>query len=264
MQQALNVGNSSCIAKKLKIIELEVLNMKFKLIILTFWGILTAPAFGQTDNIVERSFACNINDGYTMRDVAEVARNWEWSEDAAPAVVIFRSAVAVAGEFQNDWDFVFASYYPSYADMVEKRGVFLNRPGGTTGNTLSDIATCGDRVRISNMRFASERNGDIAEFSLAASYECELNGTTFDDALDRARAGEQAFGSGARASVTSRAFGGPAVQFNSQVNIRVGFPSVADFGAGMDSIQQNAPPPNAMTCGRASMWAQYLIHSQNN
>ena len=64
-----NVGNSSCTAKKLKIIELEVLNMKFKLIILTFLGILTAPAFGQTDNIVERSFACNINDGYTMRDV---------------------------------------------------------------------------------------------------------------------------------------------------------------------------------------------------
>ena len=111
---------------------------------------------------------------------AEVARNWEWSEDAAPAVVIFRSAVAVAGEFQNDWDFVFASYYPSYADMVEKRGVFLNRPGGRTGNTLSDIATCGDRVRISNMRFgdSEQHNGDRAgEDALrssryfAASYE---------------------------------------------------------------------------------------------
>ena len=265
MQQALNVGNSSCIAKKLKIIELEVLNMKFKLIILTFLGILTAPAFGQTDNIVERSFACNINDGYTMRDVAEVARNWEWSEDAAPAVVIFRSAVAVAGEFQNDWDFVFASYYPSYADMVEKRGVFLNRPGGRTGNTLSDIATCGDRVRISNMRFTSERDGDIPEFSLAASYVCDLNGTTMDDALGNARAGEDAFGPSARASVTRRAFGGPAIQAgNPQVTIQFSYPSAADFGTGLDAFQQNTLPDMAMQCSSGSMWAQYLIHATDN
>jgi hypothetical protein len=114
------------------------------------------------------------------------------------------------------------------------------------------------------MRFASESGGGGSEFTLGASYVCDLNGTTLNDALDRARAGEQAFGSGARAVVTSRSFGGPAIQFNSQVNIRFSFPSAADFGAGMDSIQQNTPPPNAMTCGRASMWAQYLIHSQNN
>ena len=239
--------------------------MKFKLIILTFLGILTAPAFGQTDNIVERSFACNINDGYTMRDVAEVARNWEWSEDAAPAVVIFRSAVAVAGEFQNDWDFVFASYYPSYADMVEKRGVFLNRPGGRTGNTLSDIATCGDRVRISNMRFTSERDGDIPEFSLAASYVCDLNGTTMDDALGNARAGEDAFGPSARASVTRRAFGGPAIQAgNPQVTIQFSYPSAADFGTGLDAFQQNTLPDMAMQCSSGSMWAQYLIHAIDN
>ena len=148
--------------------------------------------------------------------------------------------------------------------MVEKRGVFLNRSGGTTGTTFSEVATCGDRVRISNMRFASESGGSAPEFTLAASFVCDLNGTTFNDALDRARAGEQAMGSGARAVVTSRAFGGPAIQSNSQVNIRMSFPSAADFGAGMDSIQQNTPPPNAMTCGSASMWAQYLIHARNN
>ena len=238
--------------------------MKFKLIILTFLGVLTTPVFGQTNNIVERSFACSINDGYTMRDVVEVARSFGWSEDASPSVVIFRSAVAVAGEFQNNWDFVFASYYPSYADMVEKRGVFLNRPGGRTGFSLSDVATCGDRIRISNMQFASDRDGGPAEFSLAATYECELNGTTFDDALGRARVGEAAYGPNARASVTSRAFGGPAIQSNSQVGIRVSFPSAADFGTGLDARQQNTLPENAMTCGRASMWAQYLIHARNN
>ena len=238
--------------------------MKFKLITFAFLAFSISPLFAQTNNIVERGFACSINDGYSMRDVVEVARNFEWSEDAAPAVVIFRSAVAVAGEFQNNWDFVFASYYPSYADMVEKRGVFLNRSGGRTGLGLSDVATCGDRVRISNMRFASQRDGAPAAFSLAASFVCELNGATFADALNRASGAEQAFGSNARASVTRRAFGGPTIQNNSQVEIRVGFPNAADFGTGMDAIQQSTPPANAMTCSGGSMWAQYLIHYRNN
>tara|TARA_B100000745_G_scaffold177462_1_gene116244 strand:+ start:1153 stop:1869 length:717 start_codon:yes stop_codon:yes gene_type:complete len=238
--------------------------MKFKLITFTFLAFSISPLFAQTNNIVERGFACSINDGYSMRDVVEVARNFEWSEDAAPAVVIFRSAVAVAGEFQNSWDFVFASYYTSYADMVEKRGVFLNRSGGRTGVGLSDVATCGDRVRISNMQFSSQSEGGPPAFSLAASWVCELNGDTFADALNMASGGEQAFGSNARAAVTRRAFGGPPIQNNSQVEIRMTFPSAADFGVGFDAIQQGTPPANAITCSGGSMWAQYLIHSRNN
>ncbi len=238
--------------------------MKFKLITFTILAFSISPLFAQTNNIVQRSFACSINDGYSMGDVVEVARNFEWSEDAAPAVVIFRSAVAVAGEFQNNWDFVFASYYPSYADMVEKRGVFLNRSGGRTGLGLSDVATCSDRVRISNMQFASQGEGGPAEFGLAASWVCELNGATFADALNMASGGEQAFGSNARATVTRRAFGGPSIQNNAQVGIRMSFPSAADFGAGFDAIQQGNPPANAITCSSGSMWAQYLIHSRNN
>ena len=238
--------------------------MKFKLITFTFLAFSISPLFAQTNNIVERGFACSINDGYSMRDVVEVARNFEWSEDAAPAVVVFRSAVAVAGEFQNSWDFVFASYYTSYADMVEKRGVFLNRSGGRTGVGLSDVATCGDRVRISNMQFSSQSEGGPPAFSLAASWVCELNGDTFADALNMASGGEQAFGSNARAAVTRRAFGGPPIQNNSQVEIRMTFPSAADFGAGFDAIQQGTPPANAITCSGGSMWAQYLIHSRNN
>ena len=238
--------------------------MKFKLITFTFLAFSISPLFAQTNNIVERGFACSINDGYSMRDVVEVARNFEWSEDAAPAVVIFRSAVAVAGEFQNSWDFVFASYYTSYADMVEKRGVFLNRSGGRTGVGLSDVATCGDRVRISNMQFSSQSEGGPPAFSLAASWVCELNGDTFADALNMASGGEQAFGSNARAAVTRRAFGGPPIQNPSQLEIRMTSPSAADFGVGFDAIQQGTPPANAITCSGGSMWAQYLIHSRNN
>ena len=236
-------------------------SVNFSTLMLILFG--ACSSFAQTNNIVERSFACSINDGYSMRDVAEVARNFEWSDDSAPAVVIFRSAVAVAGEFQNDWDFVFASYYTSYADMIEKRGVFLNRSGGRNGVGLTDVATCGSRVRVSNMRFASPRDSRPSDFSLAASFTCELNGTSFSDALERARGAEMAFGSNARASVVQRAFGGPTIEQNSQVVFRVSFPDVGDFGEGMDAIQQTTPPDSPMTCKGGSMWAQYLIHSDN-
>ena len=75
------MGNGSYPTDELTIIELEVLDMKFKLLTLAFLGVLATPVFSQTNNIVERSFACSINDGYTMRDVVDVARNFAWPEE---------------------------------------------------------------------------------------------------------------------------------------------------------------------------------------
>ena len=52
--------------------------MKLSLIFSTLAIVLfsTSSSFAQT-NIVERGFACSINEGYSMRDVVEVARNFE-------------------------------------------------------------------------------------------------------------------------------------------------------------------------------------------
>ena len=68
----------------------------------------------QTNVLASRTTACMINPGYTMADVVATARNFEWSEDTSPGVVVMRGKVAVAGNPQ--FDFLIDSYWPSYAD----------------------------------------------------------------------------------------------------------------------------------------------------
>ena len=217
----------------------------------------------QTNVIASRARACNVNPGYSMADVVETARNFAWSEETAPGVVIFREAIAATNNFQ--YDFVFDTYYPSYADMVEKRVAFRNRPGGRNGRGLTDVATCTDGARISSVRFATPPTGPIPEVTVAASTVCELNGATIGDAMTMATAvGENL---GARAAIVSRLFGGPRVPRNSSAQMRLFFPSATDFGATLDRVQQNLSGPaqeDAITCGTGSLWASHLIYSRNN
>ena len=67
-------------------------------------------------------------------------------------------------------------------------------------------------------------------------------------------------------AVISRGFGGPSIPQNSQVSYRISFNSSEGFGEAMDTMQENIPSPaeNALSCNVGGMWAQYLIHSQNN
>jgi hypothetical protein len=262
------VGNGSYPADKLTIIELEVLNMKFKLIILALLGVLTTPVFGQANNIVERNLACSINDGYTINDVVEVMRGFEWSEETAPAVVLVREAIAVSGSFQMDWDFLASFYYLSYADMVEKRSAFRNR-SLRQGARLSDVATCGDRVRINNVRFVGQNNGEpIPDVTVAIGTTCQLNGSTLANAIEGASNISEFMGPDVRnVAVINRGFGGPVTPANSEVGYRISFNSSAGFGEAMDTMQENLPTPNTenpRTCNVGGMWVQYLIHSQNN
>jgi hypothetical protein len=56
----------------------------------------TSSAFAQTNVSSVRSLACTINEGYTMADVVETARAFEWAEEVSPRGVVFRSKVAVS------------------------------------------------------------------------------------------------------------------------------------------------------------------------
>ena len=225
----------------------------------------SSSALAQTNVVVNRSRACSINPGYSMADVVATARSFDWPEETAPGVVVFQEAVAAAGTFQNDYDFLFSAYYLSYTDMVEKRGAFRRRSGGRTGLGFSDVATCSDGVRISSVRFASPRTGPIPSVSLSASTACQLNGATVADAVNLASSFEQNLE--ARAAVVSRTFGGPRFPMNSGVGIRIFFPSAADFGAALDRVQQNTPTPNQenpISCSNGSLWVTHLIHARNN
>ena len=241
--------------------------MKNSLTIPTFLILFlgTSSVFAQTNVIANRVRACNVNPGYSMADVVETARNFPWSEDTAPLVVLFREAVSASGAGGSfPYDFVLDTYYPSYADMVEKRVAFRNRPGGRTGRGLSDVATC-TRPRINSVRFAVPPTGPIPEVTAAASTSCELNGATIADAMTRATTFGQNLG--AAAAVVTRFFGGPREPNGSSAQMRYFFPSATDFGAAMDRLQQNTQAPaqeDQISCTTGSLWVSHLIYSRNN
>ncbi len=224
-------------------------------------------ASAQGNVLATRTMACTINSGYTMADVVETARSFEWSEDTAPGAVMMRSKVAAANS--PEWDFLIDAYYPSFSDMIEKRGNFLQQRADSNGRRgLNGVATCSENVRISSVRFANPPPGgagSIPPLTAVVSFGCDLNGATVADAVTLANAFGQNAGAGA--AVVSRNFGGPSIPFNSQVGMRLFFPSFPEFGAAFDRLQQNTQPQNPdnpISCSIGSLWASYLIHQRSN
>ena len=212
--------------------------------------------------------ACSLNPGYTIADVVETARKFEWPEDTAPGVVIIRNKIAasgVGGNFGPQFDFLLSSYYQNYAVMVERRGRFLQSQAGRNGQRgFAPFATCFEDIGISSVRFAIPFTPGTAipPLTAAASTRCDLNGATIDDAVARHSAFAERVGASI-ALVESRSFGGPQRPIGSTVGYLVSFPSFDDFGAAWDQLQQNPAAPNPddpISCNSPSLWAQHLIH----
>ena len=222
----------------------------------------------QTGVGVSRSRACTINAGSTIADVVQTARNFEWSEETAPGLVVIRNRVAGTGSSQID--FIFSSFYPSYADMMEKRGAFLRSRAGRNGRRgLAGVATCSDNVVMRNVTFAAPSPGGAGStqpVSAVATTFCELNGATVADAVSMASGIAETVGAGA--FVRSGGFGTPGQRrpINYGAGMTFFFPSFADFGAGVDRYNQTAAanPETPISCGVPSLWASYRIHSRNN
>lgn len=243
--------------------------MRYRLALVTllvsFLG--TSSVLAQTGVSSVRSLACTINPGYTLADVVETARSFEWSEEVSPGFVAFRSKVAVSRpanstfEFDFIWDFV----YPSYADMVDKRGAFLRRQAESDGRrTLDGVATCSDNVLMRSARVAAPLPS-TEPLTAMVTTSCELNGATVADAVAMATGFGETLGAGS--VVLSPAFGGQRRPIGSTVRMLFIFPSFPDFGAAWDRLEQNLPardPQNPISCSVPSLWAQNRIHSQNN
>lgn len=244
--------------------------MRFNLVFLTALFLVgTSVVSAQTNVGAMRMLACTINPGSTIADVVETARGFEWADETAPAFVGIRSRVAGSGGSQ--YDFIIDSYYPSYADMIEKRGAFLRSRAGRNGRRgLAGVATCSDNVLIRNATPAGAvpgGPGSIQPLTAAVSTLCELNGATVADAV--AMAGRFAGNLGAGAGVLSQGFGtgSQRIPFNSRVGMRFIFPSYPDFGTAIDRLNQSAAaadPENPISCGVPSLWTAYRIHSRNN
>ena len=230
-----------------------------------------SSVFAQAGVSSVRSLACTINTGYTMADVVETARSFEWAEEISPRFVAFRSKVAVSRPANStfEFDFIADFVYPSYADMVDKRGAFLRMQRESDGRrTLDGVASCSDNVLMRSGRTAAQLSGGPGSsepLTAMVTTRCDLNGASVADAVVAATGFGENLGSGS--VVLSSAFGGQQRPIGSTVQMLFIFQNFADFGASWDRLEQNLPtrdPQNPISCSVPSLWASYRIHSQDN
>ena len=85
---------------------------------------------------VVRTLNCTIDQGFTFDEVVERARNLD-RDDSSAQSVFMRRPIYTTAEYQETWDVQIAAYYPSYAEMLERRSA-----AGNTGGRLP--LTCGN------------------------------------------------------------------------------------------------------------------------
>ena len=243
--------------------------MKIKLILssLLLTGLYSNWTIAQEGPTVVRSRLCTLNAGYSMTDVVEFARGIDWSAGTPPAAIFFREARAVPGEFQRNWDFVWADFYADWGAYVQSRSAARDRPSGRTASLgLFDMISCDERRNVSNVFQANQ--GDIfsdTETTPMGGQFCALNGATLDDAVARATQIGQALG--AYSAVDSRVFGGQGgYEAGSRIYTRYVFANGDSFAESLDALREAggaAAPSGSISCNTGALWLSHRIYQQN-
>lgn len=216
---------------------------------------------------VVRSWLCSVAPGHSMDEVVAIARDVEWDEDSSPSAMFFREAVAIPGEFQRNWDFVWADFYADWGAYVQSRSAQRDRPSGRTASLgLFDMISCDERRSVSNVFQGNQ--GDIfsdTETTPMGGQFCDLNGATVQDAVARATQIGQALG--AYSAVDSRVFGGPGgYESGSRVYTRYVFANSDSFAEGLDALRNSggaASSSGPISCGTGSLWLSHRVFQQN-
>ena len=216
---------------------------------------------------VVRTWLCSVAPGHSMDEVVAIARDVDWDVDSAPAAMFFREAVAVSGDFQRNWDFVWADFYADWGAYVQSRSAARDRPSGRTASLgLFDMISCDERRNVSNVFEANQ--GDIfsdTETTPMGGQFCDLNGATIDDAVARATQIGQTLG--AYSAVDSRVFGGQGgYEAGSRIYTRYVFADGDSFAESLDSLREArgvAPPSGSISCNTGALWLSHRIYQQN-
>jgi len=216
---------------------------------------------------VVRTWLCSVAPGHSMDEVVAIARDVDWDGDSAPASMFFREAVAVSGDFQRNWDFVWADFYADWGAYVQSRSAARYRPSGRTASLgLFDMISCDERRNVSNVFEANQ--GDIfsdTETTPMGGQFCDLNGATIDDAVARATQIGQTLG--AYSAVDSRVFGGQGgYEAGSRIYTRYVFANGDSFAESLDSLREAggaATPSGSISCNTGALWLSHRIYQQN-
>ena len=126
--------------------------MKNKLITICLLAAFSSPLFAQSNNVVERGFACNIKDGFTINDVV-CFKGLIGLKTYLQEVAILREPLAVSGDFQKTGTLLWL-FTTRHMLMVEKRTAF--RQMGFIDFVM--LLTVGTELE-SNVWFALESSG---------------------------------------------------------------------------------------------------------
>ena len=129
---------------------------------------------------VVRQANCVITDErLTFQDILDRARQLQFSENA-PDAMFFRRPVYASPDYDQNYDFMIAQYYPSYSEMAARR-----IPQGNSAYGRLAIS-CDTASVVRNIQVSA---GDgLEDFSLMTTRFCTLNpGATARAAFSRAR-----------------------------------------------------------------------------
>ena len=129
---------------------------------------------------VVRQANCVITDDrLTFQDILDRARQLQFSENA-PDAMFFRLPVYASPDYDQNYDFMIAQYYPSYSEMAARR-----IPQGNSAYGRLAIS-CDTASVVRNIQVSA---GDgLEDFSLMTTRFCTLNpGATARAAFSRSR-----------------------------------------------------------------------------
>ena len=161
----------------------RIISLLFSSFFLCMWTTFAQAQELNPSNVIRIS-NCTIDEGYTLQEVVDRARELsEEDSDNQPDGIYFRQPIYTSAEYQENWDFQLALYYPSYVEMASRRIAAGNSSRGrlpiSCGNATtinSYVVHQGDsfpnqtgmltrfcRLDEGNLRSSYNRIGTIAE-----------------------------------------------------------------------------------------------------
>ena len=212
-------------------------------------------------NVVRVSNCTILDNRFSFNDVVERAKALDFG-DNAPNMVWFRRPIYASPEYSKQFDFQIGMYYPSYAEMFERRVASGNDSYGRLP------ISCGTPYVIRSLGAGQPGNGArLADQTALTMSRCSLNeGFSIRDAYGRisaVQARRASRGDNTMMQMLLPGLGGPRDRDFDFGVMRVGATG-PDLGEGMD-MQRNgsgANNPNgpAFSCQGRSMFGTRRIY----
>ena len=232
------------------------------LVLFSFYAVLGQAQEFNPGSVVRIS-NCTIDDGYTLEEVVDRARELS-VDDNAPDGIYFRQPIYTSAEYQENWDFQLALYYPSYVEMASRRIASGNTARGRLPITCGNATTINSYPVHQGETFP-EQTGMLTRF-------CQLTSGSLNSAFNRIGAISQNYadaGSNLSVQMNVRGLGGQLESPN-DFSIQIVGSSVETVMERLD-MRRNGfraelgnSSSSGASCGRWSLWVTNRIRQINN